>query len=476
MQPQRGFYIGGRWAVPLGSGKINVVDSATEEPMAEVPLASAADVAVAVAAAREAQPAWAALAPAERGAKLRAIREALASRAADLADAITGETGMPLKICRRMQVDAPLAMLEMYARLAAEFPYEERVGHSRVLREPAGVAAAIIAWNYPLYLLAAKVAPALAAGCTVVLKPSEIAPLSAYAFAEAAHAAGLPAGVFNMIVGTGPEAGEALVSDPGVDVVSFTGSTRAGRRVGALAAEGVKRVALELGGKSASVVLEDADLPAAVKHAVSTCFLNSGQTCAALTRLLVPARLHDEAARLAVEVARGFVPADPRAEGARLGPLASAAQRARVIDYIRQGIAGGAQLLCGGTEPPATPTRGFFVQPTIFGRVAPESAIAQEEVFGPVLCIVPYADVDDALRIANGTIYGLAGAVWSRDLARAEAVARRMRTGQVDINGAPFNLEAPFGGYRQSGLGRENGRWGMEEFLETKAVQFPKAA
>ncbi len=466
----------GEWQASRGNRTLSVLDSATEQPMAEVTLGSAADIDTAVRAAHAAFPAWSRTTPARRAELLQAIRSALAERAAELADAITGEVGMPAKMSRRMQVDAPLAILDMYARHATAFAYEERVGHSRVLREAAGVVGAITAWNYPLYLLAAKVGPALAAGCTVVLKPSEIAPLSAVAFAEATVKAGLPPGVFNMVIGTGEVAGEALVAHPLVDAVSFTGSTRAGRRVGAVAAEGIKHASLELGGKSASVLLDDADLPAAVKSTVNMCFLNSGQTCAALTRLLVPERLHDDAVRIAAEVARAFVPADPRAEGTRLGPLASAAQRERVERYVARGDADGAWRACGGTDRAGLPATGYFVHPTVFGRVAPESAIAQEEIFGPVLCVIPYRDEDDAVRIANGTLYGLAGAVWSADTARAEAVALRMRTGQVDINGAPFNLEAPFGGYRQSGVGRENGRWGMEAFLETKSVQYPRKA
>ena len=379
---------------------------------------------------------------------------------------------MPVKMSRRMQVGAPLAILEIAARHASSFAYEERVGNSLVVREPVGVVGAITAWNYPLYLLAAKVGSALAAGCTVVLKPSELAPLSALAFADAVREAGLPPGVFNLVVGYGPVAGEALARHPGVDALTFTGSTRAGKRVAQLAAGTVKRVALELGGKSASIVLDDADLAVAVKATVSMCFLNSGQTCAALTRLLVPQALHDEAARLAVEVARSFVLGDPSLESTRLGPLASAAQRERVRSYIATAAREGATLLCGGAEPPPSLAKGYFVQPTVFGRVDPRSAIAQEEIFGPVLSIIPYREEDEAVMIANGTSYGLAGAVWSADERRAERVARRMRTGQVDINGGAFNLEAPFGGYGQSGIGREMGRYGLEEFLEHKAIQF----
>ena len=333
----------------------------------------------------------------------------------------------------------------------------------------AGVVAAITPWNYPLHQVVAKVAAALAAGCTVVLKPSEVAPLSAYVLADALLAAGLPPGVVNLVPGTGPAVGEALVSHPDVDMVSFTGSTRAGRRVSALAAETVKRVALELGGKSANVVLDDADLTTAVKIGLANCYVNAGQTCTAWTRMLVPAALEAEAIELAVEGTAKYVMGDPLAEGTRLGPLVSAAQRDRVRGYIARGRSEGATLAVGGAQPPLE--RGFFVAPTVFAGVRPEMTIAQEEIFGPVLSIIPYRSEDEAVEIANGTPYGLAGAVFSRDRGHAVAVARRLRTGQVDVNGGRFNPVAPFGGYKQSGNGRELGRYGLEEFLEVKSLQ-----
>jgi betaine-aldehyde dehydrogenase len=363
--------------------------------------------------------------------------------------------------------------MESYARLAGDYPFEERIGNSLIIKEPAGVAACITPWNYPLHQVVAKVAPALAAGCTVILKPSELAPGCAFILAEIAHEAGVLAGVFNLVTGTGEIVGEALVSHPDVDLVSFTGSIRAGSRVAELASRSVKRVTLELGGKSASLILEDADLAAAVKGTVAACFVNSGQTCNALTRMLVPESLYDEAARLAVEAAASYTVGDPLAERTRLGPLVSSQQLERVREYMRRGIAEGAELLCGGPEPPEGVERGYFVRPTVFGRVNPEMSISREEIFGPVLAIIAYRGEEAGVRIANDTIYGLGGAVWSGDPERALRVARRMRTGQIDINGGSFNILAPFGGCKQSGYGRELGRYGLEEFLETRSIQFP---
>ena len=341
--------------------------------------------------------------------------------------------------------------------------------------EPVGVVVCITPWNYPLHQIAAKVAAALAAGCTVVLKPSEVAPLNAFVLAETIDAAGLPPGVFNLVTGYGPVIGEALVRHPDVDMISFTGSTRAGRRISEVAAATIKRVALELGGKSASVILEDADLAAAVKGTVNACFMNSGQTCSAHTRMLVPESKYKEAAAIAAETAKSFTIGDPFGGSAKLGPLISDAQRDRVRAFIRKGIEEGAELLCGGADAPEGLDKGYFVKPTVLGRVAPGSTLDQEEVFGPVLSIITYKDEADAVRIANGTAYGLAGAVWAGSDERAQEIARRLRTGQVDINGGAFNLFAPFGGYKQSGHGREMGTYGMAEFLEYKAMQFKPA-
>jgi betaine-aldehyde dehydrogenase len=426
----------------------------------------------AVAAARGAFEEWSSTSPATRAQYLRKIQEGIKARSEELAKLITGEVGMPLKLSAPIQVGSPAANFGYYAKLATEFQWEETTGNSRVVREPVGVAACITPWNYPLHQIAAKVAAALAAGCTVVLKPSEVAPLNAFVLAEVIDAAGLPPGVFNLVSGSGAVVGEALVRHPDVDMVSFTGSTRAGKRISEVAAATVKRVALELGGKSASIIMDDADLPTAIKGTVNACFLNSGQTCSAHTRMLVPESRYEEAAKIAVEIAKNFSIGDPFGGSAKLGPLISEAQRDRVRNYIRKGIEEGAELLCGGPDAPADLPKGYYVQPTIFGRVKPDSTIAQEEIFGPVLCIITYRDDAEAVRIANSTPYGLAGGVWAGSDERALQLARRLRTGQVDINGGTFNLFAPFGGYKQSGHGREMGPYGLEEFLEYKSLQF----
>ena len=471
MQDRDRLYINGQWVSPVGTQFIDVINPTTEEILGRVPAATHLEAGQAVAAARAAAIAWGCTPVAERAGFLAKIHQGVVSRADEIARTITAEIGMPLKLSRRIQAGLPAAVLESYVKLLGEYAFEERIGNSLVVREPAGVAACITPWNYPLHQVVAKVAPALAAGCTIVLKPSEVAPFSAFILAEIVHAAGLPAGVFNLVTGTGEEVGECLVHHPDIDLISFTGSLRAGRRVAELAAGTVKRVTLELGGKSAAVVLDDADLATAIKGTIGACFINSGQTCTAHTRLLVPERFYEEAAALAIAAAKAYAPGEPLEEGTRLGPLVSAAQRERVREYIRQGIAEGADLLIGGAEPPDAMKVGFFVQPTVFGRVTPNMVIAREEIFGPVLSIMTYRDEDDAVNIANDTQYGLAAAVWSGDQARAERVARKLKAGQVDINGGAFNLMAPFGGYKQSGYGRELGSFGLEEFLEVKSIQ-----
>lgn len=465
------FYIDGEWQSPSVAEPIDVHNTATGEVMGRVPAGGEADIARAVKAAHRAFNAWAQTPAATRADFLQKIADGLGARQAELAKMISLEVGMPIKLSTPIQAGAPAANFAAYARIAREFAYEERVGNSLVVREPVGVVGAITPWNFPLNQIALKVAPALAAGCTVVLKPSEIAPLNAFVLAEVIHEAGLPKGVFNMVTGFGPVVGEALVKHPAVDMISFTGSTRAGKRISELAAQQVKRVALELGGKSASVILDDADLKAAVKGTVNNCYLNSGQTCSATTRMLVSQAKYEEAARIAVEVAERFQPGDPLSDSTRLGPLASGTQLERVRNYISEGIDAGAEILTGGLDAPQGAAGGYFVKPTVFGRVDPKSAIAQEEIFGPVLSIITYENEEDAIRIANDTVYGLSGSVWSGDQAHALSVARRLRTGQVGINNGAFNASAPFGGFKQSGHGRESGVYGFEEYLEYKALQ-----
>jgi aldehyde dehydrogenase (NAD+) len=470
----RSVYIGGEWTEPSTTRRIAVENPSTQDIVTEVAEGSPADVDRAVAAARSAQPGWAGLSRARRAEHLRALLDGITARRDDLAATITTEMGAPTYLARAVQVGLPIAVLKSYVDLLTIEEVPERVGNSLIVREPVGVVGAITPWNYPLHQAVAKIAAALAAGCTIVHKPSEVAPLSAYLFAEIAHETGLPAGVYNLVTGYGSIAGEAIATHPDVDMVSFTGSTGAGRRVSALAAETVKRVALELGGKSANVVLPDADLTAAVKVGVGNFLLNSGQTCTAWTRLLVPAARQDEAVELAIAAARKYSTGDPTDPSTRLGPLVSAAQRERVRGYIERGVFEGGRLVLDGRD--GQPDRGYFVGPTIFADVAPDATIAQEEIFGPVLSVMPYADEDDAARIANSTVYGLAGAVWSADTDRAIAFARRIRTGQVDINGGAFNPLAPFGGYQQSGNGRELGVHGYAEFCETKSLQLPAAS
>jgi len=466
-------YINGQWVKAQSSQTFPVHDSTTEEVIATVPQGSAAEAEQAVLAARAAFDAWSQTPLEDRCTLIDKVVEGLKARAEEMAVAIAREVGMPIKLARMVQVGGPVFNWGNAAKQARRFEWEEKVGNSLVVREPVGVVGCITPWNFPLNQITLKVAPALAAGCTVVLKPSEIAPVNAMILTEIIHEAGFPPGVFNLVNGAGPVVGEVLSGHPEVDMVSFTGSTRAGKRVGELASQSIKRVALELGGKSASVILPDADLSAAVKGSVSACMLNSGQTCSAHTRMLVPADRLEEAKALAAAAVAKLTLGPSLDENTRLGPLVSAAQRDRVRGFIELGLKEGAELVAGGAEQPAF-DKGYFVQPTVL-VVKPDHTLAREEIFGPVLVIIAYEDEADAIRIANDTIYGLGGGVWSQDEDHAVRVARRIRTGQVDINGAPFNSNAPFGGYKQSGHGRENGKYGLDEFLEYKALQFKPA-
>ncbi|HEV3265584.1 MAG TPA: aldehyde dehydrogenase family protein [Acidimicrobiales bacterium] len=464
-------FIGGEWVPSAGTGTLDVIDSTTEEVMGTIPEGSPKDVDLAVAAARAAFPAWAATPVKERTELLTRVSQELTARMEELADLIAHEVGMPLVLSQLVQMGLPIGTFASMAQVAADFTWEQTAGNSVIVREPIGVVGAITPWNYPLNQIAAKVAPALAAGCTVVLKPSEVAPLNAFALAEIFEQVGLPAGVFNLVSGLGPVVGEAIAAHPDVDMVSFTGSTRAGKRVSELASVTVKRVALELGGKSANVILDDADLAKAVPDGVQKCFLNSGQTCSALTRMLVPRQRLSEVEKLAVAAAEAFTPGDPFDPSSRLGPLVSGIQRDRVRNLIDKGVGEGATLLTGGGEAPEGLPVGFFVRPTVFSGVTRDMTIARDEIFGPVLSIIPYDTEEEAVDIANDTDYGLAGGVWSGDPERAKAVARQLRAGQIEVNGGGFNPMAPFGGYKQSGNGREYGSFGLEEFLEVKAMQ-----
>jgi len=468
-------YINGSWVDPSGSGTIEVINAATEAVMGSIPEGDAADVDRAVAAAAAAFPGWAATSPADRVGYVQAIAEGIAAREDEIAQTICGEVGMPIFLSKAIQAGLPQRIAASYLAIVDEFAWEEEVGNSLVVREPIGVVGAITPWNYPLHQIVLKVAPALAAGCTVVLKPSEVAPLNAFILAEIIDASGLPAGVFNLVSGTGPVVGEAIAAHRDVDMVSFTGSTAAGKRVAAVGAGTVKRIALELGGKSANILLpslEGDERAKAVKAAVSSAYLNSGQTCTAFTRLLVPADQHDEIVdALRDEVETTYTVGDPATGAGRLGPLISEVQRDRVRGYITKGIDEGATLVTGGPEAPEGLGTGYYVKPTVFANVRNDMVIAQEEIFGPVLSVIPYETVDEAVAIANDSPYGLSGGVWGADVEEATAVARRLRTGGIEVNGGRYNLLAPFGGYKQSGIGREAGVYGLEEFLETKSLQ-----
>ncbi|MEV0668836.1 aldehyde dehydrogenase family protein [Mycobacterium sp. NPDC050441] len=465
-------FIDGHWTAPAGSGVIDVVDPATEAVIGHVPNGDSGDVDAAVAAARRAFDPL--ITVAERRDRLQRVIAAMEKRLPDIADLITAEMGAPVRIAQTVQTQVPLAVAKGFADVLETFEFEERIGNSLVLREPYGVVGAITPWNYPLYQVVAKVLPAIAAGCPVVLKPSNEAPLSVFAFVEACEEAGLPPGTINLVSGPGRVIGERLASHPDIDFVSFTGSTGVGARVGELAGQSIKKVALELGGKSANVILDGADLATAVKVGVANAFLNGGQTCMAWTRMLVPQSQYGEALDLIQPAVARYTVGDPRDPATRIGPSASRAQFDTVRGFIERAQRDGARLLIGGAEP--IRDVGFFVAPTVFADVDPDSELGQEEVFGPVLAVIPFTDSDDALRIANGTPYGLSGAVWGATDDDAIAFARQVQTGQLDINGGAYNPAAPFGGYKKSGIGRELGRFGFEEYLQTKSLQLKERA
>jgi aldehyde dehydrogenase (NAD+) len=466
----RELYIAGVWEPQSGTGSIDVRSASTEEVIGSVPEGTAADVDRAVRAARAAFDGdWGQTTVQERVQWLRKLADALKQRTELIASTISQEVGSPIQMSTNIQAGLPVLVTNSYAQLIAELKLEQEIGNSLVVREPFGVVGAITPWNYPLHQIMAKVAPALAAGCTVVLKPSEIAPLNALLLAEACQAIGLPAGALNIVTGYGQVVGEAIASHPKVDMISFTGSVGAGKRVGALAAETIKKVTLELGGKSAFVVLDDAPLEKAIPAGARNAMLNSGQTCSAWTRMVVPRSLYQKTLELAAQAIGSLKVGDPLDPSTRLGPLISATQRERVEGYIAKGKQEGARVVLGGGRP-AGFDRGYYVEPTIFADVQSKMTIAQEEIFGPVLSILPYDTEDEAVSIANDTIYGLAGGVWSGDPDRAMRIARRMRTGQVDVNSGKYNPLAPFGGYKHSGIGRELGMFGLEEYFQIKSI------
>ncbi|MDP2318455.1 MAG: aldehyde dehydrogenase family protein [Acidobacteriota bacterium] len=463
-------YYDGAWQASGSTDTVAVISSATEAEVARVPRGTAADVDQAVKAARRGFAAWSRVPVEERAQWLEKLAAAMKTRVPQLAEAIAHEVGTSLGYATKVQVEFPIMMIGMNAKFIREAKLEEELGNSLIIKEPIGVVGCITPWNYPLHQIVCKVAPALAAGCTVVLKPAEMAPVSAFILAEAAHEIGLPAGVLNIVAGSGRVVGEAIVAHPDVDMVSFTGSLAAGRRIAAVAGDGIKKVCLELGGKSAFVVLDDAPFDKAIAAGVNNCMQNSGQTCSAWTRMLVPRARHDEAVELAKAQLAKLTLGDPFDKNTRLGPLASAGQRDSVLGFIEQGKNEGATLVAGGGRP-AEPAKGFYVEPTIFANVDNQMAIAQEEIFGPVLVIIPYDTEADAVAMANDSPYGLAGGVWAGTPERALGVAKQLRTGQVDINGGRFNVLAPFGGYKKSGIGREIGPLALEEFFQLKSIQ-----
>ncbi len=470
MQDHLQFYIGGQWVNPVSPRSLEVINPSNEQAIARISMGSAADVDKAVAAARRAFESYSRTSREERLALLAKVLEVYQSRYGDFVQTISQEMGAPLWLSKAAQAAMGVAHLSSTIEVLKNFAFEHVQGSTAVVHEPVGVVGMITPWNWPINQIMCKVAPALAAGCTMVLKPSEVAPLNALLVAEVLHEAGVPAGVFNLVNGDGPGVGEAMSSHPGIDMMTFTGSTRAGIAVAKAAADSVKRVAQELGGKSANIVLDDANLQKAVTQGVQAVLMNSGQSCNAPTRMFVPRALHGQAVEIARSVAGAATVADALAEGMHMGPVVSEAQWGKIQALIRKGIEEGATLVVGGTGRPEGLVQGYFVKPTVFADVSNDMSIAREEIFGPVLVMIPYDDEEDAIRMANDTVYGLSGYVQSGSLERARRVAARLRTGMVHLNGAGPDFNAPFGGYKQSGNGREWGEHGFRDFLETKAV------
>jgi acyl-CoA reductase-like NAD-dependent aldehyde dehydrogenase len=471
MHERREMYINGKWVKTEGNKKIKVVNPSTEEIIGSVPVGNQADIDYAIESAKKAFDNWSKSGINDRIEILNLLSASLKERGEEIAQIITAEVGTPIGYSRTAMVGTPRVVARSYAKILETFQWEEEVRNSLIIKEPIGVCAFITPWNFPLHQIIGKVAPAIAAGCTMILKPSKEAPLSAFILAEIFDEIGLPAGVFNLVTGHGSEIGEYLAAHSDIDMVSFTGSTGAGIAVSHAAAASVKRVTLELGGKSANVALNDADPILVGKKAIQACHQNSGQTCSALTRLIIPKNLEEEICKIVSEGNDKYKVGDPLNDKTRCGPMVSEKQKNSVMNYIQKGIDEGATLLSGGTGMPEGLNRGFYVKPTVFKDVTPEMTIWKEEIFGPVLVISTYGEEEEALRLANDSIYGLSGGVWSENEERAIKFARKMRTGQVSINGGFFNVNAPFGGFKASGNGRELGVHGLEEFLEIKSIQ-----
>ena len=464
-------YIDGKWVQPMGKGSIDVFNPSTEEIIGKIPVGSAKDIDKAASAARLAFNSWSKSSISMRTDILNALSNKLKERGEEIAQTITAEVGTPIGYSRVAMVGTPRVVARSYAKILEDFNWEEKVRNSIICKEPIGVCAFITPWNFPLHQIIGKVAPAIAAGCTMILKPSKEAPLSAFILADILHEIGLPPGVFNLVSGHGSEIGNYMSSHPEVDMVSFTGSTGAGVSVSEAAAATVKRVTLELGGKSANVALDDANPVLVAKKAIGACHQNSGQTCSALTRLIIPESMSEEVYKIIAEKNNSYHPGDPLEENTRCGPMVSLRQQKSVSNYIESGINEGATLISGGLGMPEGISKGYYVKPTIFANVTPEMEIWKEEIFGPVLVITTYKTEKEALILANDSIYGLSGGVWSKNEERAIRFAKGMRTGQVSVNGGAFNVSAPFGGYKLSGNGRELGTHGLNEFLEIKSIQ-----